>query len=82
MARYRGIGGPLALAGIFLLTTDSGRKLLKKLTRQATKIGVVAYDKVKELSTEVRHEAHQLIEEARAERNNGRGPAHVHDSDE
>lgn len=72
VAIIKGFGGPLALAGILLLTTDSGRKALKKLTREATKVGILVYDKVKEMSAEVREEASALIEEAKAERNNGR----------
>jgi len=72
VARIRGFGGPLALAGILLLSTDGGRKVLKSLTRQAARVGVAVYDKVKELTAEVREEATQLIEEAKAERNNGK----------
>ncbi|HEY9718656.1 MAG TPA: hypothetical protein V6C69_14380 [Trichormus sp.] len=72
MARIRGFGGPLAIAGILLLSTEGGRKVLKSLTKEAAKVGVAVYDKVKELTAEVREEATQLIEEAKAERNNGK----------
>jgi hypothetical protein len=73
VARFGAFGGPLALVGIMLLGTDSGRKALKKLSREATKVGVQVYDKVKELAAEAREEATALIEEAKSEKNNGKG---------
>jgi hypothetical protein len=72
VVRIRGFGGPLAVAGILLLSSEGGRKVLKTLTREALKVGVAVYDKVKELTAEVREEATQLIEEAKAEKNNGK----------
>jgi histone H3/H4 len=72
MARYGLWGGPLALAGVLLFGTESGRKIVKKVGREAAKVGVQVYDKLKELTVEVREEAEQLIEEAKSERNNGK----------
>jgi hypothetical protein len=57
---------------MLLFGTEPGRKALKKVTREAAKLGVQAYDKVKELTAEVREEAQHLIEEAKSERNNGK----------
>jgi hypothetical protein len=75
VARFGAFGGPLALVGILLLGTDSGRAALKKLSREVTKVGVQAYDKVKELAAEAREEASALIEEAKevakSDKNNG-----------
>jgi hypothetical protein len=70
--RFRLFSGPLALVGILLFGTEPGRKALKKITREATKVGVQVYDKVKEIAVEAREEATQLIEEAKSERNNGK----------
>ncbi|HEY9776846.1 MAG TPA: YtxH domain-containing protein [Planktothrix sp.] len=72
MARLGIWGGPIALAGVLLFGTEPGRKFLKKVSREATKVGVQAYDKVKELATEAREEAQHLIEEAKSEKNNGK----------
>jgi F0F1-type ATP synthase membrane subunit b/b' len=65
-------GGPLAFLGILLLGTEPGRKALKKASREVTRLGVQAYDKVKEIAAEAREEATHLIEEAKSERNNGK----------
>ncbi len=46
---------------------------LLKVEREATKVGVQVYDKVKELAAEAREEATALIEEAKSEANNGKG---------
>jgi len=72
--RFRLFGGPLALLGLLLFGTEPGRKALKKIGKEATKLGVQAYDKVKEIAEEAREEATQLIEEAKAEseKNNGK----------
>jgi hypothetical protein len=43
------------------------------MSREAAKVGVQVYDKVKEIAAEAREEAQELIEEAKSERNNGRG---------
>jgi hypothetical protein len=71
VARFN-IGGPLALAGLLLFGTESGRKALKTISRQAARVGVQVYDKVKELAEEAREEATQLIEEAKSDRNGGK----------
>jgi hypothetical protein len=73
VAKFGVFSGPLALVGILLLGTESGRNALKKLSREATKVGVQVYDKVKELAAEAREEATALIEEAKSDRNNGKG---------
>jgi hypothetical protein len=72
VGKLRLIGGPLAFIGILLFGTEPGRKVLKKVSREATKLGVQAFDKVKEIASEAREEATHLIEEAKAERNNGK----------
>jgi len=73
VAKLRLFSGPVALVGILLLGTEPGRRALKKMSREAAKVGVQVYDKVKEIAAEAREEAQELIEEAKSERNNGRG---------
>lgn len=62
------IKSPWVLAAALLLGTNGGRKLLKTAGKEAIRAGLVVSDKVKEIVSEIKEEADDLVAEVQAER--------------
>jgi hypothetical protein len=65
--------GPWGLLAAALIVFPGGRKFLRSATKEAIRAGVVVGDKVKELASEIKEEASDVVAEVRAERGDGFG---------
>ncbi len=69
----KAVTGRWGLLAIAVVAFPGGRKFLRSATKEAIRAGVVAGDKIKELASEIKEEASDVVAEVRAERGDGFG---------
>ena len=65
---FKFLTSPWAILGILLFGTAEGRKVLKKVSKEAVRAGVIVGEKAKELAAEVKEETTDLIAEIKEEK--------------
>jgi hypothetical protein len=73
---FGAVTGRWGILAIALVAFPGGRKFIRSATKEIIRTGVIVTDKVKDLASEIKEEASDVIAEVRAEHGNGHRADH------